>query len=332
MNGLNSAQGGRLSAAAITMNIFTTDAFLETAGALFYPERKRAIEVCRLEGRRLRLLVLDGEEVVGRMPFYDFPQPMADAKGPVDREIFYLPRTVLETVPLTGSNPPQPQDLQPSPWVDWKRLPTWKDFETLWRTSAVTRTHDGARQRRRLEKELGPVRFVLDDPRPEVFDACVQWKSSQYKATGLTDMFADPRNVALFRRLRERGVLQVSSFSAGETLLAVHFGSFHDGRFGWWVPAYDAKFGKFSPGRLMLEELLAASYDRGDLEFDFLIGDEAYKFQYATHNRIIGPVGTPPLKEVFLKKAKAQAKALLEKSPRAMELARTLQKRIRAAM
>ena len=331
MNGLNSAQGGRLSAAAITMNIFTTDAFLETAGALFYPERKRAIEVCRLEGRRLRLLVLDGDEVVGRMPFYDFPQPMADAKGPVDREIFYLPRTVLETVSVEGRKP-EAQGLQPSPYVDWKRLPTWKDYEAAWKQSSVTRNQDGARQRRRLEKELGPVRFVLDDPRPEVFDACVHWKSAQYKATGLTDMFADPRNVALFRRLRERGVLLVSSLSAGDTLLAVHFGSSHDGRLGWWVPAYDAKFGKFSPGRLLLEELLAASFNRGDVEFDFLIGDEPYKFHYATHNRIIGPVGTPPLTEVFMKKAKAQAKALLEKSPRAMELARTLQKRIRAAM
>ncbi len=314
------------------MNIFTTDAFLETAGALFFPQRKRRIEMCRLEGRRLRLLVLDGEEVVGRMPFYDFPQPMADAKGPVDREIHYLPRTVRQTVPLAGGQLAQPEGLQPSPYIDWKLLPGWKDYEARWKSSAVTRTHDGARQRRRLEKEFGPVRFQLDDPRPEVFDALVRWKSAQYKATGLTDMFADPRNVALFRRLRERGVLLVSSLSAGETLLAVHFGSSHDGRLGWWVPAYDAQFGKFSPGRLLLEELLAASYNRGDVEFDFLIGDEPYKFQYATHNRVIGPVGMAPLKDVLLKKAKEQAKALLEKSPRAMELARTLQKRIRAAI
>ena len=313
------------------MNIFTTDAFLETAGALFFPQRKRSIELCRLEGRRLKLLVLDGQEVVGRMPFYDFPQPMDDAQGPVDREITYLPRTVLQTAELQQYTP-EPAGLQPSPYIDWKLLPTWADFEARWKASPQPKTHDGARQRRRLERELGPVRFQLDDPRPEVFDACVKWKSSQYLATGLTDMFADPRNIALFRRLRERGVLLVSSLSAGDDLLAVHFGSSHDQRLGWWIPAYDPKFSKFSPGRLLLEELMKASFERGDGEFDFLIGDEPYKFLYATHNRVIGPLGTPPLTEVWLKKARQQAKALLEKNPKAMELARTLHKRLRAVI
>lgn len=310
------------------MNIFTTDAYLETAGALFYPHRSRSIEVCRLEGRRLRLLVLDGHQVVGRMPFYDFPQPLDDARGPVDREILWLPRTVLRTTRIEDHTP-EPEGLQPSPYIAWKQHPTWEAFEARWKASPITKTHDGPRQRRRLERELGPLQFQLDDPRPEVFDACVKWKSSQYLATGLTDMFADPVNVALFRRLRERGAVLVSSLTAGQTLVAVHFGSSNDGRFGWWVPAYDPKWSKFSPGRLLLEELLKVSHTRGDLEFDFLIGNESYKFQYATHNRVIGPVGTPPLRELFMTRARKQVKVLLEKNPRAMELARSLQKRLR---
>lgn len=312
------------------MNIFTTDAYLETAGALFFPQRSRQIEVCRLEGRRIRLLVLDGHEIVGRMPFYDFPQPMDDAKGPVDREIFWLPRTVLRTEPIEARTP-EPEGQQPSPYVDWKKYSDWAAYEAHWRASPVTRTHDGPRQRRRLERELGPVRFQLDDPRPEVFDACVQWKSNQYRATGLTDMFADPRNVALFRRLRERGVLLVSSLYAGDTLLAAHLGSSHDRRLSWWIPAYDPKWNKFSPGRLLLEDMLKTSHNRGDLEFDFLIGAEGYKFMYATHNRVIGPVGTPPLRELFMTKARQQARVLLEKNPRALELARNLQKRLRGS-
>lgn len=311
------------------MNIFTTDAFLETAGGLFFPQRKRRVEVCRLEGRRLRLLVLDEGEIVGRMPFFDFPQPLDDAKGPIDREIFWLPRTVLKTVELgPDAQKVWKAGVQPSPYIDWKMLPSWSAYEALWKANPMPRTYDGPRQLRRLEREVGPVTFLLDDPRPEVFDACVKWKSSQYLATGLTDMFADPKNVALFRRLRERGVLLVSSLHAGDKLLAVHFGSSHDQRLGWWIPAYDHQYAKFSPGRLLLAELMKASYERGDREFDFLIGDEPYKFLYATHNREIGPVGTPPFREAFLKKARERAKAILEKNPRALELARSLQKRL----
>lgn len=316
------------------MNIFTTDAFLETAGALFFPQHERSIELCRLEGRRLRLLVLDGELPVGRMPFYDFPQPLDNARGPADREIFYLPRTVVRTSVLDPQlvtpegKLPLPEGHQPSPYIVWNTLPSWEAFEARWKASPVVRSHDSQRKRRKLEKDLGKLSFQLDDPRPAVFDTCVKWKSSQYLATGLTDMFADPRNVALFRRLRERGVLKVSSLSAGDTLLAVHFGSMHDGRFGWWVPAYDPAHGKHSPGRILLEELMKASYERGDAEFDFLIGEEPYKFQFATHNRVIGPVGTPPLTDLLMAKARKRAKALLEKNPRALELARNLKKRL----
>ncbi|HEY1086770.1 MAG TPA: GNAT family N-acetyltransferase, partial [Archangium sp.] len=209
------------------------------------------------------------------------------------------------------------------------RFESWAAYEAFVKASPVPRTGDNARQRRRLEKELGPLRFELDDARPEAFDACIRWKSSQYLATGLQDMFADPRNVALFRRLRERGVLQVNSLSAGDKLLAVHFASWHDRRTTWWVPAYDPEWSKFSPGRILLEDLMKASFERKDREFDFLIGAEGYKFMYATHNRVIGEVGMPPLKDLFVKKARREAKAVLEKYPKALELARTMQKRLR---
>lgn len=310
------------------MNIFTTDAFLETAGASFFPGRKHRIEVCRLAGQRLRLLVLDGHEVVGRMPFYDFPQPLDDAQGPVDREIFHLPRTVLRTVELHGEPHGKIEGTQPSPYIEWKKHGSWAEWEAAWKANPLPKSFDGARQRRKLERDVGPIRFELDDTRPAVFDACVQWKSSQYVASGFTDMFANPRHVSFFKRLRDRGVLLVSSLCAGDSLLAVHFGSLNDQRFGWWIPTYDPKFARFSPGRILLDELMKASFARGDLEFDFLIGDENYKFLYATHNRVIGAVGTPPLKEVLFTKAKATAKALLSMSPRALELARSLQKKL----
>src|SRR3990167_5243465 len=98
-------RAGRRSALRPLMNIFTTEAYLDTAGALFYPRRDRRREICAVEGRRIPLLVLDGEEVVGRMPFYDYPQPLDDAKGPIDRQVAYLPRTVLRTVPMELRTP-----------------------------------------------------------------------------------------------------------------------------------------------------------------------------------------------------------------------------------
>lgn len=299
------------------MNIFTTPVFLETAGELYFPSRRRSIEVCRLEGRRLPLLVLDGREIVGAMNFYDFPQPLDDAKGPIDREILWLPRTVIETTSVAERTVELPRGKQHAPYIAWSTLPSWDAFEADWKSRGAVKPNDSARQRRRIERELGPLQFQLDDPRPEVFDACITWKSAQYRASGFVDMFANPTNVALFRRLRERGALLVSSLCAGSTLMAVHFGATSDRRLGSWIPAYDASLQKYSPGRLLLEDMLKASHARGDLEFDFLIGNEAYKFQFATHSRVIGEVGTPPLQHLVKTKARRKVKAFLEDNPKA---------------
>lgn len=316
---LDSRQRTAYTARLSAMNIFTTDAFLETAGELFYPQRQRAIEVVRLEGRRLPMLVLDGREVVGAMPFYDYPQPLDDAKGSIDREITWLPRTVIRTLPLAQFNErPLKKGTQPSPYIDWTAQPTWEAFEKLWATRA--KSNDIARQRRRIEREVGPLKFEFDDQRPDVFDACITWKSAQYRASGFTDMFADPKNVALFRRLHEKGVLAVCSLFAGTTLVAVHFAADSDRRLASWVPAYDVAFQKYSPGRILLDDMLKASHARGDLEFDFLIGNESYKYQFATDVRVIGEVGSPPVMHLIRTKARAQAKAFLEENPRARSL------------
>ncbi|MBK7857905.1 MAG: GNAT family N-acetyltransferase [Archangiaceae bacterium] len=310
------------------MNLFSTELFLETAGELFYPSRRRRIETFDVQGRALKLLVLDRDEVVQSMPFYDFPQPLEGGRG--GRSLPYFPRSVVRTVPVSGERVPEPEGHQPSPYIDWSTQADFAAFEAMVEARGGTRSNDSKRQRRRIEKDLGPISFVYDDPRPEVFDACVKWKSGQYLATGVGDMFAKAENVELFRRLKAKGALVVTSFSAGSTLMATHLGGWNQGWFGWWIPAYDPSLNKYSPGRLLLEDLIRESHARKHTEFDFLIGDEKYKFTYATHNRVVGPLGTPPLRDRLVKEAKKRAKALLSKYPQAYALARSVRKRLRA--
>lgn len=311
------------------MNVFSTDAFLDTAGACFFPGRARRVELFRLEGRVLKLLVVDGR-VIERMPFYDYPQPLDVAPAGEVKPLGYFPRTVVLTEPIEARTGPEGPGLLPSPYVDWTRFPSWADYEAWVKARATSHSGDPKRQRRRIERELGPLSFVLDDRRPEVFDATVRWKSAQYVSTGLTDMFAAPVNVTLFRELHARGVLTVSALWAGSTLMATHFGAHVDRRLAWWVPAYDPALGKYSPGKLLLEELMKASHAAGDLEFDFLIGEEAYKFQFATHNRVIGAVGQPPLEVVLRQEGRRQLKALLGRVPGAMDFARQVKRRLLA--
>lgn len=310
------------------MNFFSSDAFLETAAEVFHPGRTHSIEVCRAGGVLLRLLVLDDAQVLQAAPFYDFPQPLEGPhEGPL-REVPYFPRTVLATTTVEA-RVPEAKGYQPAPFIDWKRFPSWKDFAAHVEARRARLFDDSRRCRNKLGREVGPLRFVFADERPSVFEACVRWKSAQYRASGLPDLFAAPENVALFRGLQARGALVVSSLSAGETLVAAHLGASWNGRLSWWVPAYDVAFAKASPGRLLLEDLLQASHALSHAEFDFLLGDEAYKFHYATHSRVIGPVGVPPLSEQLLAEAKTRVKGVLQRYPPALSWARSVQRALR---
>jgi hypothetical protein len=307
------------------VNIFTTDAYLETLGTVFFPKRRWAIELRRVQGRVLRLLVLDGRTAVRRAPFYDFPQPLEAVPEQPVTALSYFPRTVLCTNALEAHVARAP-GTQPSPFIEWKRFADAKAFERH-AEQAGARSSDSRRQRRRLEQTAGALRFAFDDPSEAVFTTALAWKSSQYLASGYPDLFARPQCVELFRQLRRRGVLVVNSLHAGSTLIAAHLGSLHDGRFTWWVPSYDPAFGTWSPGRLLLEDALRESQARGHTEFDFLIGDERYKYQYATHERVIGPLGTPGLVEQLGLDARVRVRALLAQSPRVGQLVRSVRAR-----
>ncbi len=296
------------------VNIFSTDAFLETLGALFFPKRRWEIALRRVEGRVLRLLVLDGRTVVRRAPFYDFPQPLdLQPEGPCVG-LSYFPRTVVCTNALSAHVQRLP-GTQPSPFIEWSCFRDARAFEAHAEKSGA-RLSDSRRQRRRLAEVAGPLKFEFDDAGALVFEAALAWKSAQYLASGYRDLFARPECVELFRQLRRRGVLVVNSLHAGSTLVASHLGSLHDGRFTWWVPSYDPAFATWSPGRLLLEDALRESQARGHAEFDFLIGDEKYKYHYATHERVIGPLGTPGVLERLGQDARIRVRSLLASQPR----------------
>lgn len=310
------------------MNVFSTARFLEIAGEVHFPHARRSVELFEVDGRVLRLLVVNGRPVRS-MLFYDFPQPLdVVPAGARVTPLPYFPLTVQRTERIEARTGPEPRGVQPSPYIDWTSLPSFAAWEAHARARTVVKSGDDGRQRRRLERDVGPVRFEADDKNVAVFDAVVRWKAAQYRASGFFDGFSVPANVELFRRLHAAGLVLVSSLWAGDTLLAGHLGASHERRLAWWVPAYDAQFGKYSPGRLLLKDLIAWSHARGDVEFDFLIGAEDYKFIFATHNRVIGPVGVMPMRERLVRDARWKAREALSHFPRVEAAARELKRTV----
>jgi hypothetical protein len=72
------------------------------------------------------------------------------------------------------------------------------------------------------------------------------------------------------------GVLEL----AGQPI-AYHFGFELDRKLVWYQSAFDVGYWEYSPGEVLLGELLRYARERGLREFDFTIGREAYKSRYA---------------------------------------------------
>lgn len=295
------------------MNFFSSDAFLTSLAEVYAPNRRFRIGLYRTEGRVFRLVSIARGRPITRWDFLDSVEPVEGSPHDPVEELRYLPGAVVraEEIVEVPESVDESSGIFPAPYIDWSRFSGWDAFQSHFVGRRCSLARDSRQKRRHLERDLGPLSFVAHDTRPEVFDQCIAWKSAQYVRTGVRDMFRRPQSARLFKSLEAKGALLVSSLSAGGHLLAVHFGGISDKRFYSWIAAYDPQHGRYSPGRLLLEELLRDSQARGDLEFDFGIGDSCYKWHYATHNRTIGPLGTPPAARVLGRRARASMKRVL---------------------
>lgn len=157
------------------------------------------------------------------------------------------------------------------------------------------------RKTRKIEKEVGPLRFEFHTRNPETVQALVTWKSSQHKRTRRLQVFRFPWVVELMNCVQATqgkmfaGV--VSALYAGNRLIAVHFGIRSRKALHIWFPAFDRAFEKYSPGLILLIHLARAAAEEGIERIDFGKGSERYKTSLKTGDTPIamGVVDTRPL-------------------------------------
>jgi len=79
--------------------------------------------------------------------------------------------------------------------------------------------------------------------------------------------------------------LNFTVLQSQEQCIAFHFGLTYNQRFIWYKPSFDTLLSKYSPGEVLLRELLIYAQGHDFKEFDFSIGDEPFKKRFANHTR-----------------------------------------------
>jgi CelD/BcsL family acetyltransferase involved in cellulose biosynthesis len=156
---------------------------------------------------------------------------------------------------------------------------------------SVLRKHHTKRIRNKLQK-AGQVRFRhLETPQEaetqlsNFFDQHVR----RFAGTGRQSIYADPEArqflKALVEELGLRHRLRFGVLELDNRPLAWHLGFEVNAKFLLYQHTFDLDAASYTPGELLLWNLLAYSRDHGIREFDFGSGDELYKNRFSNSSR-----------------------------------------------
>ncbi|MDZ4685318.1 MAG: GNAT family N-acetyltransferase [Planctomycetaceae bacterium] len=137
------------------------------------------------------------------------------------------------------------------------------------------------RKRRKLARELGPLRVELQSRSEEVLQTLIAWKTAQYQRTEAPNVFAVQWTRDLVRRCWERGGDDfsgwLSALYAGDKLIAVDLGLRCRNILHGWFPAYDVQYSQYSPGIALNLGIIEAAAAAGVTCIDLGRGTADYK-------------------------------------------------------
>ncbi len=276
-------------------NFFSNPRFLEASADTLLHGSGAVPRTIRVQGWSFDALVLPDGSVAGN-PMSDFLERRSPQSPPLGEvlEVGSLPRVELDRVEVTRP-PTAVEGRVPAPFIDWTGFSSWESFVAQaskrdWRAFKITK-----RKRRLLTRSFGPVNIELDVLDHDLVEQALIHKARQLRQTGGLDRFVGRRTRQLVHRLVQERQLALSVLSAGGRPLAFALAHWSPDRVSSWITSYDPDAANCSTGTQLYEAMMHESWSRDHDEFDFLIGGEAYKYHYATHERLIGPLGQPSL-------------------------------------
>jgi CelD/BcsL family acetyltransferase involved in cellulose biosynthesis len=195
------------------------------------------------------------------------------------------PGEALLDAPLPAGFATEVFDQEPCPYVPLPALPD--DFTAGLPGGLGPKLHRAVRGFHRA----GTLAFERADDHnaDEIMDAlfrlhAARWNTRQ--APGVLsgeDLQQFHREVAA--GMLTRGRLRLSALRLDGRIEAVVYGFAHGRRFYSYLGGFNPVLGRLSPGLVSIWQAMLASIEEGLEEFDFLRGNEAYKFRFGAHVR-----------------------------------------------
>lgn len=266
----------------------------------FCPEYTRAVAAVR---PRVQVAVLSvGGEPAGFFPFdrsrWNTARPvglrLSDFSGPVVRKgVEWDAEELVRRCGLTGwgfrdvdaslapLRPYQKVRIE-SAYIDLRR--GFEHYQQERRATGSALVAEVMRKSRKMQREVGPLRLELRTTDTRSLTALIAWKSAQRRESGTINVLCLDWVVALLRRISSTQTEEfsgmLSALYAGDELAAVHLGMRSRRVLHYWLPAFNPRLQKYSPGSVFLMELARAAADLGVERIDLGHGKEPYKLRF----------------------------------------------------
>lgn len=144
--------------------------------------------------------------------------------------------------------------------------------------------HEVRRKQRRFEAEFGPLEIVLGDN-----DAFSTFCAMHRNSEGEKGLFMTPGMQAYFGDLTANAGAVIHELVCGGRTLATAFGWETEDGYFYYNSAFDPAAASASPGVVLFTAMIETEIRRGATVFDFLKGNETYKFR---HGAVARPLYT----------------------------------------
>ena len=144
---------------------------------------------------------------------------------------------------------------------------------------------------KRLEKEFA-VEYSLAQTEGEVkiaLDDLFRLHGARWRARGQTGVLATPKRQKFHRAVcasfLKRDWLRLWTLRCDGKPVCVLLNYFYGGRYYFFIGGFDPEYSRWSVGICLFSRVFQRAIDEGATEFDFLKGEEEYKYRYGATNR-----------------------------------------------
>lgn len=277
--------------------------------ALLTPEFAGLVSSIRDDVRIL--LLHNGNLLEGILAFHKRPgglarplgAPFSDYSGPVIRNGSHIKLTDLlslagvpafESAAMVGTARSAARDDETSPDDSHIIRPaplTGEQFLEQQRSLHAKRFKNFRRLHKQFEREIGPLKFNWGRPSSNELETLLALKSDQFLESGYVDLTQATESRALLSAVASSEHAFMTSLTLDDTLVSAHFGFKCGKRFHPWISAYDPQWSSYSPGILLLLDVLKHWEALGVETYDLAGGHDHYKKYFANAAR--------PNREVF---------------------------------